>query len=585
MYKLLLADDEADVREGILQEIEWEAEGFQVVDVAENGREALEMAERWMPDVLVTDIRMPFMDGLKLSEQIRGLMPGTKIIILTGFDEFEYARQAIHLKVEEFVLKPFSAEELVQALRRVKSRLEAEMSERENVDALREHYNKSLPLLREVFLGTLVTRKLSEREIEEKIEHYDLALRGACCTVSVLLLDGSESGTGSSGNIKAPGDNEPAAVRPAGLSLYESRDFELRRFAVRNIAEEIVGRRLAGYVFQHNERVVVLTAAPAAAVSTGEHAAAAEPIATADREHNQTPQLLEEIRQNVERYLKLTVTIGTSSAAFPLTGLKAAYDDAIAALDYRMLLGSNRVISIEDVETRHAAHVRFDELHEQSLLRCLKVGTVSEMSMIVDQLFSPFLNSGSPVSFLDAQVFLLQLSTTMLKAAQDTDNGPGGFGGTSGTPSPNILKELIQFGSMHEAKNWVVSTCEAMMGRIAAGRQTAYHSLVEEARSYTKANYADSEINIAKICAVLHISAGYFSSIFKRETKMTYMGYLLHVRMEAAKDLLLTTDLKTFEIAEKVGYADPNYFSFSFKKHVGQSPKDYRNGAGRDAVQ
>jgi two-component system response regulator YesN len=122
-----------------------------------------------------------------------------------------------------------------------------------------------------------------------------------------------------------------------------------------------------------------------------------------------------------------------------------------------------------------------------------------------------------------------------------------------------------------------------MMSRIAIDRQTAYQSLVEQAKSFTKANYSDSEISIARVCSLLHISAGYFSSIFKRETKMTYVNYLLHIRLEAAKEMLLTTDLKTFEIAEKVGYADPNYFSFSFKKQVGVSPKDYRNKARGEA--
>ncbi|MFC5702332.1 response regulator [Cohnella faecalis] len=552
MYKLLLVDDEADVREGVLREIEWEANGFEIVDVAENGREALEMTEIWEPDVVVTDIRMPFMDGLQLSERLRASYPATKIIILTGFDEFEYARKAIHLQVEEFVLKPFSAGELLQSLHKVKLRLDAEMAERENIDTLQGHYRRSLPLLREIFLGTLVTRNLSERDIAEKTDHYGLVLQGSHYTVSVLHLDKA--------NNAASGNASSGAEPSAGRSLRESPDFELQSFAVRNIAEEIVDRVQAGCVFQHNDRVVVL------GVSSENDG---------NLVRSQALSLLEEIRQSVEKFLKLSVTIGIGAATAKLTELKYVYDDAIAALDYRLLLGNNRVISIEDVETRHSAPVRYDELQEQSLLRCLKVGNAAEMEAIVEQLFAPYISAVQPISILDAQVFLLQLATTMLKAAQDTDNGAGGpFDG-----GMNPLKELTQFGSLLEARAWVVSTCAAMMGRIAIVRQTAYRSLVEEARQYTKANYSDSEINIAKVCAHLHISSGYFSSIFKKETKMTYMGYLLHIRMETAKELLLSTDLKTFEIAEKVGYSDPNYFSFSFKKHVGQSPKEYRSRA------
>jgi len=250
--------------------------------------------------------------------------------------------------------------------------------------------------------------------------------------------------------------------------------------------------------------------------------------------------------------------------------LKYSYDDALAALDYRLLLGGNRVISIDEVENRSVAPVRYDELQEQALLRCLKVGSVQEMEAVVGEMFAPLLDAGPDLSFRDAQIFLLQLVTTILKAAQETDDAWAGA---------NPLKDLNQFGSLRDARDWIIRTCADLMGRIAADRQSAYRSLVEEAKAFTKRNYADSDITIARVCSHLHISAGYFSSIFKRETKMTYMAYLLHVRMEAAKALLLATDLKTFEIAEKVGYADPNYFSFSFKKQVGLSPKDYRRRA------
>ncbi|MCD9025876.1 response regulator [Cohnella silvisoli] len=542
MYKLILVDDEADVREGVLSEIEWEAHGFQVSDVAENGREALEMIEKSVPDVIVTDIRMPFMDGLQLSEQIRREYPSTKIIILTGFDEFEYARKAIHLNIEEFVLKPFSAGDLLQALQKVKGRLDAEMAERENVDTLQEHYRRSIPVLRELFLVSLMTRRLTAAEIREKTEHYGMPLEGSYYTVSIMQLDNS------------------ARERDTGDSNRNRFDFELQNFAVRNIAEEIVSRQgAAGYIFQHNETVVWL----GISAETDD----------LDQVQKYTAHILEEIRHNVDKYINRSITIGTGTITSKLSDVKYSYADAMAALDYRILLGNNRVIAIEDVERRSTAPIRFDELQEQALLRCLKVGTTDEMVTIVESLFAPLMIAESTVSFRDAQIFLLQIVTTMLKALQE----PNRDNGERQLSDSNWLKEMTQFNSLQEAKAWIISTCTGVMTRIAADRQTAYHSLVEQAKSYTKANYADSEISIAKVCSHLHISAGYFSSIFKRETKMTYVNYLLQIRFETAKELLLTTDLKTFEIAEKVGYADPNYFSFSFKKQVGMSPKDFRN--------
>ena len=127
MYKLLLVDDEEDVREGVVREINWEAIGFEVVEKAENGREALEMVERLQPDVVVTDIQMPFMNGLQLAEAISERFPTIKLIILTGHDEFEYAQKAIKLHIDEYVLKPFSAQELINALLKVKEQIQEEV--------------------------------------------------------------------------------------------------------------------------------------------------------------------------------------------------------------------------------------------------------------------------------------------------------------------------------------------------------------------------------------------------------------------------------------------------------------------------
>jgi len=550
MYKLILVDDEADVREGVLSEIDWDSIGFRVTDVAENGREALELAEKSIPDVVVTDIRMPFMDGLQLAERIRSAYPSTKIVILTGYDEFEYARKAVHLNIEEFVLKPFSAEDLLQALRKVKGKLDAEMAEKANLDRLRDHYRRSIPVLTELFLVSLMTRKLTEDEIAEKAEHYGMSLNGSRFAVSVIQLDNAANG------------------KDSGEADRGRFDFELQSFAVRNIAEETVAhRRAQAYVFQHNGCVALL--------EIGEEEEDPESV------RSNALALLEDIRRNVEKYVKRTVTIGTGPVTLSLADVKYAYADAVAALDYRILLGNNRVIAIEDVESRSSEPIRFDELQEQAFLRCLKVGSPKEMETIVDGLFAPLLNAGPSCSFRDAQIFLLQVVTAMLKASRDPSHEswqPQARDRERGSTA-DWVREITQFESLREARSWVVSTCAAMMRGIAHARQTGYRSLIEQAIEYTKDRYSDSEISIAKVCSHLHISAGYFSSLFKRETKTTYVNFLLNVRMEAAKELLLTTEHKTFEIAEMVGYADPNYFSFSFKKQVGMSPKDYRSRA------
>ncbi len=538
MYTVLVAEDEFEVREAIVSGTDWAGLGFRVTDSAENGQEAWELFAKGAPDLLLTDIRMPFMDGLQLAERVKRQYPGTRVVILSGYDEFEYAQRALKLSVDEYVLKPFSSGDLANVLAKVRTVLDEEAAEKRDVEQLREHYRRSLPVLRENFLATLMMRPLKRKELEEKSALYDIRLTGVSFQVAVVSLD-------------AAGPREQGQT-PSTIS----EDQELLLFASLNIAEEIAAARNLGRVFLHQGQVVLLTIAQ----EDDTHAVSSATMAAA-----------EEIRQAIERYLKQTVTIGIGVVIPEPAGLSYSYKDAVLALDYRVILGGNRVISIADVEQRHVEKVRFDELKEQSLVRCLKTGTAEELKEIVEGLFQGL--AEAPVSVKEYQLYLMEIVTAVLRAAKDADADLDDlFGEHMAT-----LAELYRFRTLAEAKAWLLGICTRLMGSIAVVRQSALHNLVEEAVAYTRANYGDSELSINKVCGRLHISAGYFSSIFKKETKLTFVAYLLHIRMEAAKELLRTTDLRALEIAEKVGYAEPNYFSFSFKKHVGMSPKEYRS--------
>ncbi|UJF32742.1 helix-turn-helix domain-containing protein [Paenibacillus hexagrammi] len=285
-----------------------------------------------------------------------------------------------------------------------------------------------------------------------------------------------------------------------------------------------------------------------------------------------TLKVLEEIRQSVDKYLKFSVTVGVGTVIKDVAKLSYSYDDAVQALDYRLILGSNRMICIEDVEQRNMEKVRFDDLKEQALNRCIKVGTGQEIKETIDELFH---GVEAAVSVKDYQIYLLETLTCILKAAKDSSLDIDEVFGENFAP----FTEISKFTSLDEAKHWLAEMCVRIMEHIANDRQFSYKNLVEMAKEYTKNHYHEGDISINKVCSHLHISAGYFSSIFKKEAKMTFVNYLNNIRMEAAKELLRTTDMKALEIAEKVGYADANYFSFSFRKIVGVSPKEYRNSS------
>ncbi|MFC3745931.1 response regulator [Paenibacillus sp. GCM10012306] len=546
MYKLILAEDEEDVREGIIGQIDWEKYGFEVVDQAENGREAADAIDRLLPDVVVTDIQMPFMNGLQLAEWIRSRHPNTKIIILTGFDEFEYAQRAIKLQIDEYILKPFSSQELIDVLLKVKRTIESEIAEKENIFVLSEHYRKSLPVLREQFLSSLVSRRLTRTEIDEKRAEYDIPLEGRLFQASVISVD----------YIRHVGGENREEGQP--ISLRDTGDRNLQLFAVLNIAEEICEKHDFGKVFIHRDYVVLLSVSPEQE----------EAEITA-----KTFMILEEIGQNVQRFLKLTVTSGAGTVCQSPELLFNSFGDALQALDYRLILGNNRVIWIEDVESRSTQMLDYDELSQQSLIRTIKLGTVQELTTVVDGLFAGL--DIAQVSMQDYQIFLLEIMTSILRVAKEAGNETAELFG-SGLSS---LMDMNKFNNVEETKQWIINLCTRIMDSIALERQSSYKQLIVQAKEYIRDNYEESDISIGKVCQHLHISTGYFSSIFKKEMKMTFVNYLLQIRLEAAKELLRSTELKAFEIAEKIGFADPNYFSFCFRKKYGLSPKEYKNSA------
>jgi two-component system, response regulator YesN len=542
LYKVLLVDDEADVREGLVQEIQWGACGFTIEGTAENGREAMELAERLEPDVVITDISMPFQDGLQLASWLREFQPLCKIVILTGYDEFDYARQAITLSVDEYLLKPFSAESFTELLGKIKDKIDMEVAEREDVRQLKEHYRTSLPLLRESFLASLLTRKLPRSIIEEKTRNYELSVNGGCYLAAVMAL------------YPASIDKE----HTSSTSLRYSGDLDLMLHAMLNIAKELLDPVFFVSAFTYQDSIVLL-------ITNDE--------SEDEAWFSQLQVTLDRLLKSILHYLKLPVTIGVGSMVRNLSDLKLSYQDALLALDYRLILGAEKVIFIDDVERPRPEGVRLDELKEQALIRSLKLGTEEELTEAISHIFDELM--GASCTIQDVQVYLLEVVTTILRSAQESGIEIEALFGAGS----QLHAEIFKFSGLQEAKAWLQEISLTIRKHIASSRQHAYKDIVEKALQYTREHYANSELSLQKLCMQLHISTGYFSAVFKREVKMTYVQYVMQLRMETAKELLRSSDLKAFEIAERVGFADPNYFSFCFKKQVGISPKEYRTQA------
>lgn len=460
-YRVLLVDDEEEIRAGISRKIDWDSLGFTLAGEADNGEEALELAELVRPDVVLTDIKMPFMDGLELCRRLKRVLPAAKTVVFSGFDDFEYARQAVGMGVSEYIMKPINAQEMSGVLLRLKDQLD-------------------------------------QQQAEQRDELLLLSVQGF-------------------------------------LTKYASLDCVVRTVL-------------------YNDSVALLA------------------------QTDQTYTLLEELerlRALALNYLGLELTVGVGLSCATLGELRQSTEGARSALDYRVLMGGGRVLYIGDIEPGTSAELSLDEDDQRELANAVKLGTAEQVEELVCSLIERLRKHRMDLA--QCSLFLLELTTALIRLARAGDVeleavfGPGFTG----------VMPISQFRSLDELEHWCVDRCLNLRELLGRQRSDSAWRTVERAKHYIGQHYADSELSVESVCTHLHLSPAYFSTLFKREEGMSFIAYVTNVRMERAAHLLLESDDKTYLIAEKTGYTDPNYFSYVFKRRFGISPSKYRAGGER----
>jgi two-component system, response regulator YesN len=529
-YRLLLVDDEEEIREGIIRKIDWDSLGYTVVGDAENGLEALEKAEHLHPDVVMTDIKMPFMDGLELGERIQTIMPSTKLIIFSGFDDFEYAQKAIKLNVAEYVLKPINAAELTETLKRLKLQLDNEFNEKRDVEILRRNYMESLPVLREQFLVGLIEGRISETRLQAQAKLFNMNLNAKNWAVALVHADA------------APKDE-------AALQGEE----ELIPISLKCSVDEIMGNYCTYTGFLYSDCVAM--------------------IAELDLQSGIVPLMtgMNEVCKSAERVLGVKVMAGVGTQRSSLIEIRHSYREAQNALDYSATLGAGKAIYIADVEPDTSVKLQFDDHDEREIVNAIKMGSEEEIQNKINMLFARCETTLLP--FSQYQIYLMEIMTSLLKVMQAYELGTEDIFGENF----NYVNTITALRSPTEMKLWCTESCVKISTLIKRERVDSTQLLARNAKQYIAENFGSEELSVENLCSFLHVSPAYFSTVFKRETSMSFVAYLTEVRLQEAVNLLNTTDDKTYIIAAKVGYTEPNYFSYVFKKKFGVSPSKYRN--------
>ncbi|MGO4108348.1 response regulator [Paenibacillus sp. YAF4_2] len=531
MYTILLVDDEAVVREGIRERIPWGELGFECVADCENGVQALEEIERLRPHIVLTDINMPFMDGLALSRQVMNQYPDMKVVILTGYDDFEYAQQALKLKVKDFILKPVTAAELSAMLHKLRLELDEEKQEREDLARLQSQLHESMPLLKERFLERMSTMALSEKEMALRLRYFQIRLTGPHYIGLAIDTDRLDEQGGA------------------------DTDKELLRFAVYNIAQEFVSEEPNYALFRSREERVMV-------------------ILGGEREEllqEKAQELAERIRQSAVQFLKLTVSVGIGTTVEGYARIRTSCKEAVAALDYRLILGDNSVITLSDMEKRRSSPAGHPPEFDRELIAGIKTGTTEEVERAIEALIS---HNKAELTSID-QCYL-RIQKTILAVMQTLGDIGCKEADVFGT-GVNPMTEIYRFRTMEEIGAWLKTACRQAVLSVTATRSDQCRSQIEEAISYLENNYEDEDLSVKAVCKHVLMSVSYFSAAFKAQTGKTFIEYLTAIRMDKARELLKFTSLRTYEIAARTGYSDAQYFSVLFKKHTGESPTDYRH--------
>lgn len=521
LYRVLLVDDEEDIREGISRKMDWLGLGFSLVGEAANGQDALELAESLRPDVILTDIKMPFMDGLELCRILTDRLPAARFVVFSGFDAFEYAKQAIQMNVVEYILKPINADELSAVLRRLKDQLDRERAERRNVELLRSRYTENLPVLRELFYANLLDGHIEPGTERERAARLDIDLQGEEWAVGLAYIGSDRRDALSTLSVQKLLEESLTADR-CRLTLY-------------------------------NDWVAVI-------VSLTESFTIYDLIRVLDR-----------VCTLAASYLGLTLTVGVGAPCKELSGMARSAAEARTALEYRSMVGRGQVIYIGDLEPDGGHVLTFEEADERTLTAAVRLGSEQEVRDAAAALAGKIREANPSAG--QYNLFLMELVTHLMKMTRRSGVGVEEVFGT-GFSLP-IQDSALP--SLEELEDWCAERYLRLRTLIRRRQTDSAGQTVETAKEYIRQHYAESDLSVEKLCAYLHLSSTYFSTLFKRETGTSFTAYVTTVRMEAAAEAIRGTEEKTYLIAQRCGYEDPNYFSYVFKRHFGVTPTKYRS--------
>lgn len=538
MLKVFLVEDETIIREGLRDIIPWQQYGYTLVGDAGDGEKALPMIRELRPDVLITDIKMPFMDGLALANLVSRELPGTKIIIISGYDDFEYARQAIRIGVEQYLLKPITKTMLIKTLNDVQEKIQAEREQENYLEKFRSEVQEYEQFSRRRFLEEIVEGQLSVEEIYEKARELGISIHAQCYNLVMYSIQ-------SEGDAVYPGNGTPDV-------LSRIRDGLTQFFLV--YPEYLMFRwNLTTYVM----------------------------LIKGDRQEIDalTKRCVETIAAQIQPFehsVRWHLAIGEKTER--LSALPACFDEVSHIFSYRHLMSGQHILTKETTmewmgseDESSLKNLDMTKIDPALIRGFLQNGQLGEIDDFVEEYVGGLYDAAG--SKLFCQYLMLNVRFTAIAYLEEL--------GHSQEEAQELLPGMQSIGqklTADELKAYIAGILRCVLELCEQENKKQSRRLIHSAVEYIDRNFADENISLKEVAGYMYVSANYFSAMFSQEMHQTFVEYLTQKRMERAKELLRQTDKRSAEIAAEVGYKDPHYFSFVFRKTQGCTPRDYRTG-------
>lgn len=533
MLKVFLAEDEFIIREGIKNNIDWQAHGYEFCGEASDGELAFPLIQKTRPDILITDIKMPFVDGLALSRLVKKELPETEIIILSGYEEFDYAKEAIQIGVARYLLKPINGETLLQEIDSVAEIILGKQKEKE----IREKYQKEMEenSLRDQMdlFQHLVTGDCSMEELLSVADKLDLKIMAPWYSIVLLKIQSMKHDYEEySGSIVVVDERIAKLAEPERVLIFD-RALEGRAFLFKADSEE----ELLAYQKEY----------------------------------------LGDVKEVLSGYANLRYFGGIGTPVNRLREIPASFEDASHAFAHRYLVAESCILDSSLLMQEGAAEhedfrisaVNPEQIDRTKMQEFLRTGDLDEVVYFVDEFFGK-LDGGA----MKSRIFRQYITMDAYFSIVDFLKGLGLQ--KDEIEAPDQDSSILQ--DEKSAMDYIVRIMEKALVLREKKASSRYEDVVSEVIHYIEDNYAQEELSLNLLASHVNFSPNHLSMIFSQQTGQTLIRYLTDYRMNRAKELLRCSSKKSSVISMEVGYKDPHYFSYLFKKTQGMTPTQYRGG-------